>query len=382
MKIAFLITDNREHHRRYDLPAPYFGAAPEALLEGFAHHPQAEVHVISCTQRAMASPEKIAPNIWFHSVRVPKLGWLRTGYQGCIRASRGKLRELQPDVVHGQGTERDCAVSAIFSGFPNVITIHGNMGQVGKALHARPGTFYWWAALLERFTLPRTDGVFCNSAYTESVVKPRARRIWRVPNALREPFFLEPIPSARPPGVLLNIGVISPYKRQNELLTLAEQLHRDGHRLELQFVGSSEAETAYGAEFLRRVKVAEEAGYARYLGTKSLPELIRCLDSASALVHTPAEESFGLVVAEALARNLKLFAHGVGGVTDIASGVEGAELFAPGDWSGMANSIANWLSTGSPRPARAAETMSARYHPRVVAEQHLAIYRELLATRA
>src|SRR5665213_1482490 len=177
MKIAILTTDNREHHRKYNLPAPYFGTAPEALLQGFAQLPAAEVHVISCTQRPfVSSPEKLADNIFYHSLLVPKIGWLRTGYQGCIRAVRKKLKEMQPDIVHGQGTERDCAMAAIFSGFPNVVTIHGNMAELARLFPARVGSYGWLTARLENFALRRTTGVFCNSAYTEGLVRPRARK--------------------------------------------------------------------------------------------------------------------------------------------------------------------------------------------------------------
>src|ERR1700728_4735733 len=132
MKIAFLTIDNREHHGKYSLPAPYFGTAPEALLQGFAGLPDLEVHVISCTRQSMASPEKLAPNIWFHSLFVPRIGWTSTQFQGCVRAVRRKLKVLRPDIVHGQGTERDCAVSAVFSRFPNVLTIHGNMRLIAE----------------------------------------------------------------------------------------------------------------------------------------------------------------------------------------------------------------------------------------------------------
>src|SRR6267378_1931381 len=117
MKIAILTTDNREPYREYHKPDPWFGSAPEALLQGFAKLPEAEVHVISCTQRPMvSSPEKLADNIFFHSLPVAKIGWQRTLYQGCVRATRRKLWELQPDIVHGQGTERECGLSAVFSG--------------------------------------------------------------------------------------------------------------------------------------------------------------------------------------------------------------------------------------------------------------------------
>ena len=96
MKIALLITDDREPTRKYNCEMPWFGTAPTALLQGFAEMPDLEVHIVSCTQRPMKSPEKLAENIFFHSLHVPNIGWLRTGYQGCIRAARRKLRDIQP----------------------------------------------------------------------------------------------------------------------------------------------------------------------------------------------------------------------------------------------------------------------------------------------
>jgi len=382
LKIAFLTTDNREHYRRYDLAEPYFGTAPEALLQGFTDTPDLEVHVVSCAQRRMKSPEKLADNIWFHSLLVPKIGWLRTGYQGCIRATRKFLRKLQPDLVHGQGTERDCGVSAVFSGFPNVITLHGIMREQARLLGARPATFYWMAKQLERFTLPRTLGVFCNSKYTESIVQRRARQTWRVPNALRREFFEPPLPAAAsaPKPILLNVGAVGLRKRQYEVLEVAEQLHSSGHSFELQFIGEADAGDRYGAAFLDRIKAVERNDFARYLGTKSLTNLISSFDTASALVHVPSEEAFGLVVAEALARNLKVFATNVGGIRDIASGIDGADLLELDDRQSLVSAITDWLRHGCAQPQTAAAEMRARYHPEVIARQHLDIYKEVLST--
>jgi hypothetical protein len=87
MKIAVLTTDNREH-RKYEVACPYFGPAIEALLQGLANIPELEIHVVSCTQRPMQSPEKLAENIWFHLLDVPKIGWLRTdGFPDCFSKS-------------------------------------------------------------------------------------------------------------------------------------------------------------------------------------------------------------------------------------------------------------------------------------------------------
>ena len=381
LRVALLATDAREHWREYDKPQPYFGTAPAALLEGFAQlEGQVEVHVVSCIQQRMASPEKLAANVWFHPLLVPKIGWLRTGYQGCIRHVRRFLHELRPDVVHAQGTERDCAICGGFSGFPNVLTIHGNQRAVAQMNQARIFSYLWFAARLESFVLPRADGVFCNSAHTESLVQPLARRTWRVPNALNPLFFAEPaLPPRKSPPILVNVGTILPNKGQVEVLELGRRLHEQGLPFELHFIGPLPAGAPYSATFAERVREAEARGYARYLGVKSVPELVSCLDAASGIIHAPQEEAFGLAAAEGLARNLKLFGFRTGGLNDVAAGVEGAELLAVNDWTGLAEAVARWLRAGHPRPVSAARQIRDRYHPGTVARRHLEIYRELLS---
>src|SRR6185437_12373106 len=184
MRIAILTTDSREHYKDYVNPVPYFGTAPEAFLQGFAQLKDVEVHVVCCAREAVKSPEKVAANIYYHALVVPKIGWMKTLYQGCIRATRKKLAEIQPDIVHGQGTERDCAISAVSSGFPNVLTIHGNMGLIAKVNRAKTFSFFWLAAQLEKRTIPRSQGVVCITRYTEEAVRSLAKRTWVVPNAV------------------------------------------------------------------------------------------------------------------------------------------------------------------------------------------------------
>ncbi|MDR3457172.1 MAG: glycosyltransferase family 4 protein [Verrucomicrobiae bacterium] len=383
MRIAILTTDNREAHRDYARPEPLPGYAPAALLQGFALVPEAEIHMVSCLRQPVNSPKKIAPNIYYHSLLVPKIGWLRTGYLGCVRATRKKLREIRPDIVHGQGTERDCGISAVCSGFPNVLTIHGNMKAIAEVYRARIGSFHWLTARLETFALGRTAGVFCNSAYTEKLVAPRTEKIWRVPNALRAEFF-EPLPERKSGStpILLNIGVIEPRKQQLELLHVARRLHGRGLKFQLQFAGDRVTHSDYGRRFTRELAAAEKAGYARHRGLLPTPQLIAAMDAADALVHFPSEEAFGLVVAEALARNLKLFAAATGGVVDIIAGVADTESFAAADFAGLENALARWLAAGCPPPSDAAGLMRARYHPKIVAQRHLEIYREVLAAQS
>ncbi|HEY4416790.1 MAG TPA: glycosyltransferase [Verrucomicrobiae bacterium] len=380
LKIAIIVPDNRDEFRSYGDPAPHFGTAPTALLDGFSQLANdCEIHVVCCVQRPLEVPEKIGPNIFYHTEVVRKWGWLRGGYFGCIRSLRRQLRKIQPDIVHGQGTERYCALGAVFSGFPNVVTIHGNMRAIAEFFHARPGSFHWLTARLETLALHRTSGVFCNSTYTELQVSPRTRRIWRVANALRPDFF-SPVPDSKTKAqpVILNVGSAMPYKRQLELLGVAHRLHQRGIKLEWQFAGKLDGPTAYQAALARALAIGEQAGYARCLGSLSTSQLIAAMNAASALVHFPSEEAFGLVVAEALSRNLKFFGAATGGVVDIATGVDGAELIPAQDFTRLEAAIADWQQAGSPQPQKAAQTIRERYHPLIIAREHLRIYREVL----
>jgi len=378
VKIAFLVPDNRDEFRRYSDPEPYFGPAPSALLSGLEAMPECEIHIVCCSHFPMSAPAKLARNIYFHLLLVPKIGWLRGVYLGCTRAIRRKLLEIKPDVVHGQGTERYCALAAVHSGFPNVLTIHGNMREIANVNRARPFSFLWLAAFLETWALARTWGVFCNSVYTRQLVMPLARTTWMVPNALREVFFSPLQGDLDSPPVLLNVGVITPRKAQNELLALAARLHQQEVRFQLQFIGELDERTAYGAEFRSRINQAQQQGFASYLGQMSEGDLAQKMDRAAGLIHIPKEEAFGLVVAEGLSRNLKLFGTKVGGIIDIAEGVDGAELFQLGDTASLEASILKWLSIGAPKIKNGAKAICERYHPSVIARKHFEIYHQVV----
>jgi glycosyltransferase involved in cell wall biosynthesis len=384
MKIAVVTTDNREHDRNYQAARPYFGTAPEALLQGLAGLEGVRVHVLGCTQQPMASPEKLAENIWFHSLHVPKWGWMRTGYQGCIRAVRRQLAVIQPDIVHGQGTERECAISAVLGGFPSVLTIHGNMNAIARLHHSRMGSFHWLAARLEDFTLPRTKGILCISDYVGDWVNTAGVPTWIVPNAIQRMFFdfhRAGTPRRERP-LFINVGVISERKRQAQLLAVLETLRGQNLEFDTIFVGVSDPKSAYAREFETRLAEASRrhGGFAhiRKLDDASFCQL---MDQASAMIHFSNEESFGLTFAEAIARGLYLFASDVGAARFIAQGVERVQIFGLEDWAGMQAAVRQWLLDGAwrqPPPASPPAEFARHFHPVSVARRHLEIYRSVL----
>jgi len=377
MKIAQLITDDREPNRKYECEMPWFGTAPEALLQGFAQLPNVEVHVVSCTQRPMKSPAKLAENIFFHSLPVPKIGWLRTGYQGCIRAVRRKLREIRPDIVHGQGTERECSLSAVFSGFPNVITLHGNMRLVARVHHARPLTFLWCAALLEHFTIPRSDGVVCITNYTREAVASLARKTWVVPNAVESAFFeVKRVPS--PSVQILCVATVDGRKNQNALIRSMDILRPQGN-FELVFLGGANRDHPYVREFF---ELLEMRPWCRYLGFADRNALRQYMASASGLVLPSLEDNCPMAVLEAMAAGVPIAAARVGGVPDLVRHGETGLLFDPLSEEAMAAAMKQLLADRElSMAARAQSEARQRFHPETVAARHVEIYREVLSSR-
>jgi glycosyltransferase involved in cell wall biosynthesis len=375
MKIAFLTIDNREHFGDYENETPWFGTAPQALLQGFASLPSLEVHVVSCTRVPMKSPAKLAENIFFHSLRVPKIGWLKTGYAGCILAVRRKLREIRPDIVHGQGTERDSAISAVFSGFPNVLTIHGNMRSVARRNHARPFSFLWIAAILEAYTIPRSNGVVCISNYTLKAVEQMARKTWIVPNAVDASFFEIKRTPTLPPRILC-VGNVLPLKNQNTLIRALDDFQAPKN-FELVFCGEADRKNSYARDFLDRVAARH---WCRYEGFVDREGLKKQLASASGLIHPTLEDNCPMVILEAMAAGVPVAASSIGGIPDLIRNGETGLLFDPADESAMVAAMNSMLANASPESAALARHEAlTRFHPKRIAELHLEIYGEVLS---
>lgn len=378
MKIAILSTDSREHFKDYGNPAPYFGTAPEALLQGFATLPEVEVHVLSCVRKVMKSPEKVAPNIYYHGLFVPKIGWMTTVYQGCARAVRKKLQQVKPEIVHGQGTERDCAVNAVLSGFPNVLTIHGNMRLIAQVNRARPFSFLWLAARLEKITIPRSQGIVCITHYTENAVKDLARRTWVVPNGVDVSFFdVNAQPPAEKPPRILCVGHICLRKNQNAFIRALDSLAQK-RKFEVLFIGDTTTGQSYDDEFLQLVR---QRPWATYGGVANREQLKAHLHEATALALPSLEDNCPMVVLEAMAAGVPVVAAKVGGVPDLVEEGRTGYFCDPLDADSMSGAVERMLANPADAremAARAHQEARARFHPKIIAGRHVEIYREVL----
>ena len=382
MKIALLTTDNREVLKDYDSPAPHFGTAPAALMQGFTSLPEAEVHVVSCVRKPVSAPAKLGSNIFFHSLVVPKIGWIRTAYQGCIRAVRRKLKGIRPEIVHGQGTEADCGISAAFCGFPNVLTIHGNVRLIARVSRVRPFSFFWLAARLERLTLPRSGGVICLTNHTRHAVGNLARRTWVVPNAVDATFFdMQAQPAGGGPVKILCVGRVCALKNQNALIRALDSL-AGRRKFELRFCGMADPDDPYGQEFVSLVQARPWCVYRGLAGREELKGLLR---EATVLVLPSLEENCPMTVLEAMAAGVPVIAARVGGVPELIEEGKMGFFCDPLDAASMAaavEQVIRYPAAAVEVARQARERARERFHPAAVARRHLEIYREVLGSAA
>jgi glycosyltransferase involved in cell wall biosynthesis len=380
MKIALLSTDNRDILRRHEVKDPMVPTPQEALLQGFVELPEAEVHFVSCVRRPVCSPLKLAPNVFYHSLLVPKIGWVRTAYQGCIRAIRKKLGEIQPDIVHGQGTERDCAISAVFSGFPNVLTLHGNMRHIAALNRDRIFSYNWIAARLESLVLPRTDGVVCITNYTREAVRGLAPRTWVLPNAVDQSFFdVQNVPEGNESPVGLCVGTICALKNQHAFIRALDPLAQ-AKKFKVVFAGAPSRDT-YGAEFHRLV---QERPWCEHIGFLNREQLKRQLATAAFVALPTREDNCPMVVLEAMAAGVPVMASKVGGVPDLIEPGKTGLFCDPARPESFREGVEKLLADRpwSQQLAAAAKAEALRrFHPLVIARKHLDIYREVLERR-
>jgi hypothetical protein len=155
---------------------------------------------------------------------------------------------------------------------------------------------------------------------------------------------------------LLAVGPISGGKGHD---TLAAALDLVDEPWRLELVGSTTVDPETAADVSRWA--AGQDGRVRLSGALSASALAAAYARADLLVHPSRAETYGMVVAEALARGLPVVASDVGGTREALgmgrSGMPGL-LVRAGDASGLAAALQSWLTDQALRSrlrARSAE---------------------------
>jgi glycosyltransferase involved in cell wall biosynthesis len=164
-------------------------------------------------------------------------------------------------------------------------------------------------------------------------------------------------------GRLLCVGVVATHKGQDILVDALGALD-DLEGWTATFVGSVTTAPAYVDELTAAIDRASLAARVSFTG----PLAGRALDAAYAnadLVVVPSRaESFGMVIAEALARGIPIVAARVGGVAEALSNGSAGLLVSPDDPPALAAALREWFSNPALRAELAAGAVAARDNAR------------------
>ncbi len=126
-------------------------------------------------------------------------------------AIRSVLNEIRPDLVHGWGTEDVYAVSAVTSGYPNMVSMAGLLSHYVLKTKMHPRDYF--QALLELFILRKADLITVETEWGRKVLQRRTHRpIELVEYGVRPHFYDIPWTPDPAKPIALFIGSIQPRK--------------------------------------------------------------------------------------------------------------------------------------------------------------------------
>lgn len=164
-------------------------------------------------------------------------------------------------------------------------------------------------------------------------------------------------PGTEEGGAFLSVAAVIPGKGHDLLLDALAPLA--ALRWHCLCVGSLERDSTFVDGLRRRLLDSGLDGRIRFSGPQAEAELARSYAAADVLVLPTRMETYGMVVAEALARGLPIVAADVGGVPEaLGHGVRGTRpglLVPPGDPAALHDALRSWLEdAGLRRRLRAA----------------------------
>ena len=226
--------------------------------------------------------------------------------------------------------------------------------------------------------LPRTRGVVCITHYTQRSVSASARKTWIVPNAVDPSFFeVQANPDFSQPLIGLCVGTVVKHKNQNDFIRALDPLAKEKN-FRMHFASEPSKDT-YGTEFYELVR---ERLWCEHIGYLNREQLKARLRTAAFLALPTREDNCPMVVLEAMAAGVPVLASAIGGVPDLIEHEVTGLLCDPDKPETFRVAVARLLEDRPLAKRLAAEAKKRarqRFHPLVVAKQHVDIYREIIA---
>jgi glycosyltransferase involved in cell wall biosynthesis len=285
-----------------------------------AQRPNIDLHVIRVGKAYTDDDHFTHENISFHFLRQPRLPRVLSWYQVDRLRIQDCLRRINPDLVHGFGTESSYSYAAVTSPYPSVVMMQGVNAEIYRSL----GRLRWRRPHLivpltiERFTVRKCRNFICETEFSARFVRRHnhAAKVHLLRTPVRHEFFLvEREAREDGPPILLFAGSLIPEKGIEILLRAFAKVRDELPSAQLRIAGY--ATSAY-EQTLRSLtadlRITDQVTFCGYLEVDSL---IKEFAAATALVLPSFMDTAPNAVAEAQVAGLPVVATRVGGIPEM-----------------------------------------------------------------
>ena len=259
MRVAMLVVDANDVRgssmRRGAAPSPVVHPAIEALWEGLSERQDCRVEVLFGRNQPAQAVRPKKGSVSFREVPYQRLGGFLPG-AGFLGRRKSLLRALSgspPDLVHGQGSERESALVAVSSCAPGVLTLHGLMGEVAEMSGNRTQWHYRVAGWIEKCAVKKARGTIAISPYALRIILGMTHQCRLIPNAVREIFYELPAraQASGKPRILF-VGNLTPVKRPEWFVRAVQLLWEEGLDFEARMLVMGDPQHPYYQGILRQ----------------------------------------------------------------------------------------------------------------------------------
>lgn len=283
------------------------------------------------------------PNLRVHFVPMRPKAWPFNGrrpgrivdlYAFERRGLERAMRAAAPDVVHAHWAY-EFAWAALKSGLPHVVTCHDAPALIARMSSGlKRGGYRWLRAGMARHVLRHAECVTAVSPYMQAEIQSWCKvPVAVVPNPVdRKAFAMRRRAEPGRARVCMVSNGWDERKNPQPALRAFDALSRSRPHAELVLCGhgfgpGDEAERWWRAEGLR--------GHIEFLGPTRHADVLELMSRSDVLLHSSLEESFGVVLVEAMAMGLPVVAGKASGAVPwvVGGGGQLVDVRQPGELS-------------------------------------------------
>jgi len=296
-----------------------------------------------------------------------------------VRTARRIARELQPDVVHGQGADRHGYMAARISP-ASVVTIHGLWHvEARMTARGRPQRLLraWLIENMVRAVLGRARVVISISDYDLSMLRGMIRgRTISICNPVPDMYFANYRPETESTRILFG-GLVIPRKNLEGLFRAFAMAQKAIPAAHLVVAGAT-PDPSYlqlVTELARSLHVEDKITFTGLLSSAQLIDEMRACRVVVLFSH---QETSPTILGQALAMGRPVVSSRVGGVDEMIIDGETGYVIEPGDESALSERLITLLHSPelcASMGERGHAFARSRYEPSIVARQTVEAYR-------